>query len=118
MSSNGRGASAAEDSIVPMTLVSLEAPTQQEAEALETLYQTAAQTAWVLRLGDCQDVPQATDLETAMRHGQAGRWTRGLLVQARPYDFLTPHREAACCSGVAGTKPAKVAQSCLDGPRK
>ena len=87
MSSNGRGASAAEDSIVPMTLVSLESPTQQEAEALETLYQSAAQTAWVLRLGDCQDVPQATDLETAMRHGQAGRWTRGLLVQARLHDF-------------------------------
>jgi hypothetical protein len=83
-SSSRGGSAAAEDSILPMTLVQLEYPSQHEAVALETLYQTAAQTPWVVRLGDAPGVPQATDLETALQHGQAGRWTRGLLVQARP----------------------------------
>jgi hypothetical protein len=93
MPSSGRGGSAAaEDSILPMTLVQLEYPSQHEAVALETLYQTAAQTPWVVRLGESPNVPQATDLETALQHGQGGRWTRGLLVQVRLLVFCPNSR--------------------------
>jgi hypothetical protein len=89
MGSTGRVDSAhAEDSILPMNLVHVEYPSQREAAALEKLYQSAAQTSWVLRIGDSTDVPQATDLATAVKHGSMGRWTRGLLVQARPFLFL------------------------------
>jgi hypothetical protein len=84
MASDGPGdGAAAEDSILPMNLVHLDYPTQEDAQSLEVLYQTAAQTSWVLRLGDAPDVHQATDLTTALEHGAQGRWTRGLLVQVR-----------------------------------
>lgn len=73
-----------EDSILPMNLVQHECPSAEDTEALEILYQTAAQMDWVVHLGDTPDVHQATDLSTAGVHGGQGRWTRGLLVQARP----------------------------------
>jgi hypothetical protein len=72
-----------DDSILPMTLVHMDYPSEAEADALTSLYQTAAQAPWVLRIGNAPNVPQPTDLDTAIKYGSAGRWTRGLLVQAR-----------------------------------
>jgi hypothetical protein len=72
---------APDDSILPMTLVHMDYPSDAEADALTNLYQNAAQSVWVLRIGNAPNVPQPTDLDTAIKFGSAGRWTRGLLVQ-------------------------------------
>ena len=95
MDADVRGHSAgAEDCILPMNLVQLEYPSEHETHALELLYQAAAQAPWVLSLGDSPDVPQATDLATALEHGEKGRWTRGLLVQVRCPDY---RHSVRCC---------------------
>jgi hypothetical protein len=80
---------ASEDSILPMTLVRSGIPSERECAALDSIYQTAAMVPWVQTLGESDDVPQATDLNTALRYclrdDRRALWTRGLLVQVSLY---------------------------------
>lgn len=71
----------ADDSILPLPLMQGDCPTDTETRALEHLYQSAAQEQWVLNIGDMPDVPQSTDIATAVQHANNDSWTRGLLVQ-------------------------------------
>ena len=72
-----------DDSILPIALIPGDCPTDEDSKALEHLYQSAAQEQWVLSIGDTPNVPQSTDIGTAVQHGSRGNWTRGLLVQVR-----------------------------------